>query len=58
MDELDEQTIYNLKKQKEASGAYQCISMKHTNFESEDELLINEEEEEEDAIDVWIVRNA
>lgn len=51
MEELDEQTIYNLKKQKEASGVT-------TNFESEDELLINEEVEEEDAIDVWLVRNS
>ncbi len=48
MEELDEQTIYNLKRQQEVNA----------NFDNDDELLANEEIEEEDAIDVWIVRNS
>lgn len=52
MEELDEQTIYNLKKQQETSGNGVA------NFENEDELLAIEEIEKEDAIDVWIVRNS
>ena len=30
----------------------------NNNSENDDELLVNEEIEEEDAIDVWIVRNS
>ena len=40
--------MYNLKKQEEEGR----------NHENEDESLVNEEIEEEDAIDIWIVRNS
>jgi hypothetical protein len=52
IEELDELTLYNIKRQQSNSN------LENDDDDNDDGFLTNEEIEEEDAIDIWIARNS